>query len=127
MEKLSLRRPSSSKDVRGLTYRAQGIPQGLDVEGARNLLCASLEIEVLSFDSLAASSDGKKGQVATFRMSGHSVKLDGDRTEWLVPGAGGKQLLVGTHFEGFTPLHDPNGKSGDAFEYFYRLLLRVRS
>ena len=127
MEKLSLRRPGSSKDVRALTYRARGIPQGLDVEGARTLLCASLEAEVFSLDSLAASSDGKKGRVATFRLSGHSAKLDGDRTEWLVPaarldGAGGKQLLVDTHFEGFTPLHDPIGNSEDAIEYFYHLL-----
>ena len=127
MEKLSLRKPSSSKDVRGLTYRARGIPHGLDVEGARTLLCASLEAEVLSLDSFATSSDGKKGRVATFRLSGHSVKLDGDRTEWLVPvarldGAGGKQLLVDTHFEGFTPLHDPIGNSEDAIEYIYHLL-----
>ena len=132
MEKLSLRRPSSNKGVRELTYRARGIPQGLDVEGARTLLCASLEAEVLSLDSLAASSDGKKGRVATFRLSGHSSKLNGDRTEWLVPaarldGAGGKQLLVDTHFDGFTPLHDPIGNSEDAFEYFYHLLLRIRN
>ena len=131
MEKLSLRRPSSSIYIQELTYRARGIPHGLDVEGARTLLSASLEAEVLSLDSLAASSDGKKGRVATFRLSGRSAKLDGDRTQWLVPaaslnGAGGKQLLVDTHFDGFTPLHDPNGNSEDAFEYFYRLLLRIR-
>ena len=132
MEKLSFQRSSSNKDIQKLTYRARGIPHGLDVEGARTLLCASLEAEVLSLDSLATSSDGKKGRIATFRLSGYSAKLDGDRTEWLVPaarleGAGGKQLLVDTHFEGFTPLHDPIGNNEDAFEYFYHLLLRIRN
>ena len=132
MDKISSRTPNSSKDIKKLTFRARGIPHGLDVEGARTLLCASLEAEVLSLDSLAASSDRKKGRVATFRLSGYSAKLDGDCTEWLVPaarldGAGGKQLLIDTHFEGFTPLHDPNGNSEDAFEYFYQLLLRMIS
>ena len=132
MEKLSSRTPSSSKDFRKLTFRARGIPQGLDVQGARTLLCKSLEAEVLSLDSLAASSDRKKEQVATFRLSEKSRKLDSERTEWLVPavrleGEPGKQLLVDTHFEGFTPLHDPVGNSEDAFEYFYQLLWRMRS
>ena len=88
-------------------------------EGAKTLLCASLEIEDLSLDSLASSSDSRKGQV-TFRLVQRSAKLDGDRTEWLVPAVGtsarGKQLLVDTHFEGFTPLHDPVGNNADAFE-----------
>ena len=132
MEKPSFPTSSSKKDIRKLTYRARGIPHGLDVEGARTLLSASLEAEFLSLDSLAASSDGKKGRIATFRLSSYSAKLDGDGTEWLVPaarldGARGKQLLVDTHFEGFTPLHDPIGNSEDAFEYFYHLLLRIKN
>ena len=123
---------SSSQDFRKLTFRVRGIPHGLDVRGARTLLCASLEAEVLNIDSLAAFSDRKKGQVATFRLSERSARLDSDRTEWPVPaprleGASGKQLLVDTHFEGFTPLHDPIGNSEDAFEYFYHWLLRMRS
>ena len=132
MEKLSSRTPSSSKDFRKLTFRARGIPHGLDVEGAKTLLYASLETEVLSLDSLAASLDRKKEQVATFRLSEESAKLVDDRTEWLVPaarleGASRKQLLVDTHFEGFTPLHDPVGNSEDAFEYASPLLQRMRS
>lgn len=132
MEKLSSRTPSNSKDFRKLTFRARGIPHGLDVQGARTLLCNSLEAEVLGLDSLAASSDRKKEQVATFRLSQKPRKLDSDRTEWLVPAARlggdpGKQVKVDTHFEGFTPLHDPVGNSKDAFEYSYRLLWTIRS
>lgn len=126
MEKLSLRH------LRKLTFRVRGIPPGLNVDDAKTLLDASLETEVLSLDSLAASSDRKKEQVATFRLSKKSPKLDGDRTEWFVPasrseGLSRKQLLVDTHFEGFTPLHDPGGENVDAFEYFYRLTWRRRS
>ena len=111
---------SALEDVpRSRTFRARGISHGLDVQGARTLLCSSLEAEVLSLDSLAASSDRKKEQVATFRLSQKPRKLDSDRTEWLVPAARlegdpGKQFLVDTHFEGFTPLHGPVGNSEDA-------------
>ena len=132
MEKLPTRMAGRSKDIRELTLRARGIPHGLDVERAKSLLRVSLEAEVLSLDSLAASSDPKKDQVATFRLFEKSAQLNGDRTEWLVPaahseGASGKQLLVDTHFEGFTPLHDPVGTSEDAFEYCCHCLLGIRS
>ena len=110
----------SRKEFERLTFRVRGIPHGLDVEGTRTLLCASLENEDLSLDSLASSSDSRKGQGATFRLVQRSAKLDGDRTEWHVPAVGasarGKQLLVDTHFEGFTPLHDPIGDNADTFE-----------
>ena len=126
MEKTPSRTPGN------ITFRVRGIPHGLDIEGVRTLLRASLEAETLSLDSLAASSNRKQEQVATFRLFERSAKLDGERTEWLVPavslkGPREKQLLVDTHFEGFTPLHDPVGNSEDAFEYDYHLLSRLRS
>ena len=120
MGKLSPRTLVGHEGLGISTFRVRGIPHELDVEGAKTLLCASLELEDLSLDSLASSSDSRKGQVATFRLVQSSAKLDGDRTEWRVPAVGanarGKQLLVDTHFEGFTPLHDPVGNNVDAFE-----------
>lgn len=105
--KLSSWTPSSSIDYRKLTFRAQGIPHGLDVEGAKTRLCASLEAQVLSLDSLAASSDGKKEQAATLRLFEKSVGLDGDCTKWLISaacfvGASRKQSAMDTHVEPFT-------------------------
>lgn len=132
MEKLSLHAPGSSEDFSKITYRVRGIPHELDRESARTLLSALLKAEVLSVDSLAKSLDRKNEKVATIRLSGRSAKLDGDRTEWRIPatgleGSSRKHLLVDTHFEGFTPLHDPIGSSDDASEYLYLLLLRTRS
>ena len=127
MEKTPSRTPGSIEDLKNVTFRVRGIPHGLDIEGVRTLLCTSLEAKTLSLDSLAASSNRKQEQVATFRLFERSAKLDGERTEWLVPavslnGPSEKQLVVDTHFEGFTPLHDPVGNCEDAFEYDYHLL-----
>ena len=122
MGKPSPRTFGRHKEFGIFTFRVRGIPHGLDVEGAKTLLCASLELEDLSIDSLISSSDSRKGEVATFRLVQRSAKLDGNRTEWRVPAmcasARGKELLVDTHFDGFTPLHDPVGKNGDAFEQY---------
>ena len=82
MGKLSSQTLAGHEGLGISTFRVRDIPHGLDVEGAKTLLRASLELEDLSLDSLASSSDSRKGQVATFGLVQRSAKLDGDRTEW---------------------------------------------
>lgn len=53
---LSMSRSLEDENVKALTYRVRGIPNGLDKAGAKDLLLAALEAQDVTVDSLATAS-----------------------------------------------------------------------
>ena len=109
---------------RTLTYRVRGIPLNVDITALQKGLELLLETQDVRVDSLALSSIGRQGQVATIRVTG-SAKLPDTHDEWRIPTGRTlvvdvdtceRTLVIDTHFQGFTPLYSPASDTDHSLE-----------